>query len=211
MPQLLHLDSSARRDGHSRRLSRAYADAWRAAHPGAGYTYRDLVEDPVPFIDEAWTQLCDFSLSTGVTDPDGLAAGIRTPAQQAAWKVVEPLLTKLLAADVLLLGVPMYNFSVPACLKAWIDQVTFPKARLGARVVVAAARGGTYAPGSPREPVDHQERYLRDFFRGHFGVNDVEFITVELVNSLVDPRLANSRTAYERSWNAALLRAEAVA
>ncbi len=203
MPHLLHIDSSARRDGHSRRLSRAYATAWRAAHPGARYSYRDLAADPVPFIDEAWTQLCDFSLATGITDPDGLAQAVSAPAQKAAWAVVEPLLTELLSADVLLLGVPMYNFSVPASLKAWIDQVTFPRARLRARVVVTAARGGTYAPGTPREPVDHQERYLRDFFRGHFAVEDVQFITVELVNSLVDPRLAEHRPAYEQSWAAA--------
>lgn len=204
MPHLLHLDASARRTGHSRRLSRAYADAWRAANPGGRYTYRDLAARPVPPIDEAWTELCDHALAHGVTEPDQLAAGARTPAQRAAWAVVEPLLTELLSADVLLIGTPMYNFSVPASLKAWIDQVTFPRARLGCRVVVASARGGSYAPGTPREPVDHQERYLRDFFRGHFAVDDVTFVTVELTNSLVDPRLADLRPEHDRSLAAAL-------
>lgn len=204
MPHLLHLDASARPSGHSRRLSRAYADAWRAANPDGRYTYRDLVARPVPPIDEAWTELCDHSLAHGVTEPERLAAAARTPAQRAAWAVVEPLLTELLDADVLLVGTPMYNYSIPASLKAWIDQVTFPRARLGCRVVVTAARGGTYAPGTPREPVDHQERYLRDFFRGHFAVEDVTFVTAELTNSLVDPALADRRQDHERSLSAAL-------
>jgi FMN-dependent NADH-azoreductase len=162
----------------------------------------------VPFIDEAWTEICDHALANGITDPRRLPEGVRTPAQRAAWAVVEPLLTELLSADELLIGVPMYNYGVPACLKAWIDQVTFPRARLDTRVVVAAARGGTYAPGTPREPVEHQERYLRHFFAGHFGVQDVTVIAVELTNALVDPWLEDARPAYQRSYAAAL---EAVA
>jgi FMN-dependent NADH-azoreductase len=207
-PHLLHLDASARRNGHSRTLSARYAEAWRAAHPHGRYTHRDLVAAPVPFIDEAWTEICDHALANGITDPRRLPEGVRTPAQRAAWAVVEPLLTELLSADELLIGVPMYNYGVPACLKAWIDQVTFPRARLDTRVVVAAARGGTYAPGTPREPVEHQERYLRHFFAGHFGVQDVTVIAVELTNALVDPWLEDARPAYQRSYAAAL---EAVA
>jgi FMN-dependent NADH-azoreductase len=204
MPHLLHLDSSARRNGHSRRLSARYAEAWRAAHPGDRYTYRDLARDPVPFIDEAWTEICDYALTQGITDPARLVDGVQTPEQKAAWGVVEPLLEELVSADELLIGVPMYNFGVPASLKAWIDQVTFPRARLDARVIVAGARGGTYAAGSPRESVEHQERYLRDFFAGHFGVEDLTVITVELTNSLVDPRLVAAQPAYRSSYEAAL-------
>ncbi|MER7460619.1 NAD(P)H-dependent oxidoreductase [Micromonospora sp. NPDC126480] len=205
--RLLHLDSAARRQGFSRRLSARYADAWRAAHPDGHYTYRDLVADPVPFIDEAWTQICDTVLAEGLTDPRRLSEAVRTPAQRRAWDVVEPLLVELVDADELLLGVPMYNYSVPASLKAWIDQVTFPRARLTARVVVAAARGGSYLPGAPRAPFDHHERYLRDFLAGHFGINDVTFLTVEMVNALVDPSLADFREFHEASlataWEAA--------
>lgn len=66
--------------------------------------------------------------------------------------------------DVVLITTPMYDFSVPASLKAWIDQVTFPRMSLaGRRFVIASARGGACGPGTPREPYDHQERYLRDF------------------------------------------------
>ncbi|MGW4500803.1 FMN-dependent NADH-azoreductase [Micromonospora sp. NPDC004336] len=200
MTHLLHLDASARRASHSRALGRAFADQWRATLPDGRYTYRDLAADPVPLIGEAWTEICDYALEHGVADPGRLAEGVRTPAQREAWAVVEPLLTELLSADVLLIGTPMYNFSIPASLKLWIDQVTFPRAVLEARVVVAGARGGSYAPGAPREPFDHQERYLRDFFRGHFQVDDVTFVTAEFVNATVDPTLERWRDSYRRSY-----------
>ncbi|GAB3830979.1 NAD(P)H-dependent oxidoreductase [Dactylosporangium cerinum] len=74
-PHLLHLDASARRNGHSRTLSARYAEAWRAAHPDGRYTYRDLVAAPVPFIDEAWTEICDHALANGITDPRRLPEG----------------------------------------------------------------------------------------------------------------------------------------
>ncbi|NUT42815.1 MAG: FMN-dependent NADH-azoreductase, partial [Thermoactinospora sp.] len=109
------------------------------------------------------------------------------------------------AADVVLIGTPMYNFSIPSSLKAWIDQITFPKMSLAGRsFVVTGARGGAYGPGTPREPVDHQERYLRDFFKGHFDVEDVTFVHAELVNALIDPRLAHLRDKHEESLAAAI-------
>ncbi|MER7007284.1 NAD(P)H-dependent oxidoreductase [Dactylosporangium sp. NPDC000555] len=200
MPHLLHLDASARRESHSRALSGSFAAEWRAAHPDGKYTYRDLAAQPVPVIGQAWTEICDYALQHGITDPDRLTEGVRTAAQQAAWAIVEPLLTELVSADVLLIGTPMYNFSIPATLKLWIDQVTFPRASLDVKVVVASARGGTYAPGTPRASVDHQERYLRDFFLGHFQVADVTFVNAELVNSTVDPVLAAKHAAYEQSY-----------
>lgn len=200
MTQLLHLDASARRASHSRTLSKAFADQWRAFHLDGTYTYRDLAADPVPPIDEAWTQICDYVLAHGITDPARLIEGVRTPAQRHAWSIVEPLLTELVSADVLLIGTPMYNYSIPAALKLWIDQVTFPGASLAAKVVVASARGGTYAPGAPREPFDHQERYLRSFFLGHFQVADITVINAELVNSTVDPGLRSRHEDYERSY-----------
>lgn len=203
MAHLLHLDTSARRTSHSRALSALFAERWRAASPAGTYTYRDLAADPVPVIGEAWTELCDYALEHGITDPTRLTEAVRTPAQRAAWAVVEPLLTELVAADVLLIGVPMYNFSIPASLKLWLDQVTFPRASLAATVVVVSARGGSYAPGTPREPVDHQERYLRDFFRGHFQVDDVTVINAEFVNATVDPTLAPWRASYAASFDAA--------
>ncbi|MEV7010883.1 NAD(P)H-dependent oxidoreductase [Streptosporangium sp. NPDC051022] len=204
MSRLLHLDASARRESFSRDLSGIYARAWRAANPGGGYTYRDLAADPVPHIGQAWTELCDHVLAHGITDIGRYREAVRTPAQAEAWAIVEPLLSELESADVVLIGTPMYNYSVPSALKAWIDQVTFPRMRLTGRAfVVAGARGGAYGPGTPREPFDHEERYLRDFFLGHFGVEDVTFVHAELTNALVDPALAGLRGEHERSAAAA--------
>jgi FMN-dependent NADH-azoreductase len=204
VPGLLHLDASARSRSFSRRLGARFADGWRAAHPGAPYVHRDLAADPVPFIDEAWTELCDELLRRRITDPRRYQEVVETPAQRAAWAVVAPLLDELLAADVVLVATPMYNFAVPAALKAWIDQVTFPRMSLaGTRFVVVCARGGTYLPGTPRAAVEHTTTYLRDFFDGHFAVTDVDVVAAELVNSLVDPVLSARRPEHEASVVAA--------
>ncbi|MGY0236475.1 FMN-dependent NADH-azoreductase [Longispora urticae] len=209
MTHLLHLDSSARSRSFSRTLTALYAQAWRAAHPGAAYTYRDLVAGPVPPIGEAWTEICDHLLTHRITDIPRYAEAVTTPARRAAWATVEPLLAELVAADVVLIGAPMYNYSVPAALKAWIDQVTFPRMDLSGRAfVVASARGGSYQPGTPKEPFDHQERYLRDFFAGHYGVTDVTFVTTELTNARVDPVLDDLRERQDASHRAAVARVE---
>ncbi|MCP9621495.1 FMN-dependent NADH-azoreductase [Nocardia otitidiscaviarum] len=205
MPALLHLDASARRTAISRELGAAFADAWRAEHPDGDYRYRDLAAEPVPFIGEGWTELCDRVLAHGNTDLDRLAELAETPAQRAAWAIVEPLLAEVRAADVVLIGTPMYNYSIPASLKAWLDQITFPRMSLAPRrFVVATARGGAYSPGAPKERFDYQERYLRDFFAGHFAVEDAVFITAELANSRQDPALAHLRDKHDASYAAAL-------
>ncbi|MFI7639001.1 FMN-dependent NADH-azoreductase [Nonomuraea sp. NPDC049400] len=202
---LLHLDASARRASFSRRLSSLYAETWRTARPRAGYVYRDLAAQPVPHIGEAWTELCDHILEHEITDISRYREAVRTPAQRQAWAVVEPLLEEVVAAEVILIGTPMYNYSIPSSLKAWLDQITFPKMSLAGRsFVVTSARGGAYGPGTPREPYDHQERYLRDFFKGHFQVEDVTFIHAELVNARLDPALAHLRDRHEESLAAAL-------
>ncbi len=200
MPHLLHLDSSARRSSFSRELSARYAAAWTGTR-----TYRDLAARPVPVIGEAWTEICDALLAAGITDPAHYADVVTTPDRRRAWAVVEPLLAELLEADVVLIGAPMYNFSIPAALKAWIDQVTFPRMSLrGKEFVIAGARGGTYAPGTPRAPFDHHERYLRDFIAGHYDVDDVRFVTAELTNALVDPHLVAREGERVASREAAL-------
>lgn len=204
---LLHLDASARTTSFSRDLSARYATAWRTAHPDGAYRYRDLAADPPPVITEAWTEICDQLMAAGIAEIHRYPEAVRTPAQAEAWAVVEPLLGELVAADTVLIGTPMYNYAVPAALKLWIDQVTFPRMALaGRRFVVAGARGGAYGPGTPKAPYDHHERYLRDFFAGHFGVEDVDFVNAELTNSLVDPLLANRRSDQRASYDAAVAR-----
>ncbi|GHE92466.1 hypothetical protein GCM10017786_26410 [Amycolatopsis deserti] len=200
MTTLLHVDSSARRDSFSRRLGQAFAGAWRDAAPDGRYIHRDLAAAPVRPIGQAWTEICDNLLRDGITEIGRYPEAVRTPAQEAAWAVVAPLLDEVVTADVVLIGAPMYNFSIPAALKAWLDQITFPRMSLrGKRFVVVGARGGSYAPGTPRAPFDHHERYLRDFFSGHFGVDDPVFVNAELVNSTVDPHLRHLRDRHEES------------
>ncbi|MGW0635696.1 FMN-dependent NADH-azoreductase [Nocardia salmonicida] len=204
MTHLLHLDASARANSLSRELGREFVQAWRDAEPGGTYTYRDLAAEPTPFIDAGWTELCDAVLAAEVTDLDRLAELAVTPAARAAWRVVEPLLAQVLAADVILIGTPMYNYSIPASLKAWLDQVTFPRMSLGQRrFVVVTARGGAYSPGAPKAAFDYQERFLRDFFAGHFAVTDTVFVNAELANAVQDPNLAHLRDAHEASLAAA--------
>jgi FMN-dependent NADH-azoreductase len=172
---LLHLDSSARRTSFSRELSARYAAAWDGTR-----TYRDLAADPVPVIGEAWTEICDALLTASITDPARYA-------------------------DVVLIGAPMYNVSIPAALKTWIDQVTFPRMSLrGKAFVIAGARGGTYAPGTPRAPFDHHEAYLPDVIAGHYDVGDVRFVHAELTNALADPHLAARDGERAASLEAAL-------
>ena len=204
---LLHLDSSPRAQSFSRVLSQAFAAAWTGSR-----SYRDLAHNPAPPIDEAWTELCDYVLEHQITDIRRYGEAVRTDGQRRAWAITEPLLAELTAADVVLIGAPMYNFSLPSGLKAWIDQVTFPKMSLAGRTfVVTGARGGAYGPGTPREPYDHHERYLRNFFEGHFAVTDVHFIHVELVNSRLDPALADRRDQHEASYARAIDRARSLA
>ncbi|MFB6894628.1 FMN-dependent NADH-azoreductase [Kitasatospora sp. NPDC056327] len=206
MSHLLHLDSSARTDSVTRRLGAAFAGAWAAG--GGEVTHRDLAADPVPPIREGWTTICDTLLREGITDIARYAEAVRTEREREAWAVVRPLLGELVAADAVLIGAPMYNFGVPAALKAWIDQVTFPRMVLAPRrFVVVAAHGGAYGPGTPREPYDHAGRYLSDFVRGHYAVEDTEVIAAELVNSLVDPALAGRTGLHRESLAEALRRA----
>jgi FMN-dependent NADH-azoreductase len=204
---LLHLTASARRASHSSRIADAFAKAWRAAVPNGAYTHRDLTDSAIPPIREGWTTICDTLLREGITETSRYREAVRTPPEHEAWRIIEPLLAELVAADVVLIASPMYNFGVPAALKAWIDQVTFPKMNLAPRrFVIAYARGGSYVPGAPREPYEYQVRYLRDFFAGHYAIpdTDVHVIGAELTNSLVDPTLAERRPQHEASLAAAL-------
>ncbi|NUS94548.1 MAG: FMN-dependent NADH-azoreductase [Nocardia sp.] len=205
MATLLHLNASARRRSISRHVGDAFAESWRGAHPDGTYVERDLAADPVPHIGEAWTELCDYMLANGITDIDRYPEAVRTSDQAAAWSIVEPLLAELVAADVVLIATPMYNYSIPSALKAWLDQVTFPRISLtGRRLVVATSRGGAYSPGSAKAEFDYQERYLRDFFAGHFAVRDTTFIAAELANSRIDPHLAHLRPEHDDLLAAAL-------
>ncbi|GLF95494.1 FMN-dependent NADH-azoreductase [Streptomyces yaizuensis] len=211
MAQLLHLDASARSDSFSRQLGVAFADHWKAAHPDGAYTYRDLVADPVRPIDEARVKLSTQSSLNGVKDLAAMDEVAATAGLADAWAATRPLIEDLLAADVLVIGTPMYNFSVPGALKTWMDRVTLPWLPLaGKSAVILSARGGAYGPGTPREQFDFQEPFLRAYFAA-LGVEDLEFVHTELTHAPVMPFLAQFRDAHEASRSAALDRVKTLA
>ncbi|MEV8635537.1 NAD(P)H-dependent oxidoreductase [Streptosporangium sp. NPDC051023] len=216
MTSLLHLDSSADRPGDSvsRRLTALFADTWRELYGTAGYRYRDLAADPVPFPAPAYCVLGRRVERQGLVPPGEVAGLVGDADEKREWELTLPLVTELLAADTVLVGVPMYNFSIPAALKAWIDRVTFPGAFTdhetgesllrGTRVVVVTARGGAYGPGTPREAFDFQEPYLRTYF-GNLGVAEENLCFVHAEMTMADrlPELARFQEMAAKSLTTA--------
>lgn len=181
---LLHIDSSALGAASaSRELSAAIVDRWLTAQPAVAVTYRDLDADPLPHL---------TGRSLAKSDANEVAAAERA-------------LNDFLAADVLVIGAPMYNFSIPSTLKAWIDRIavagkTFrytengPQGLAGGKhVVIASSRGSSYGDDSP---ADFQEAYLRQVF-AFLGVRSVEFVRAEGLNTQVRPREATLAAAKE--------------
>ncbi len=172
---ILQVNASARRDGSvSTLLAGELVAALRERHPGATLRLRDLATTPHPALDEATLQ----ALFT--PEPQ------RTPQQAARVALDDALIAELQAADVLVLGVPMYNLGVPAGLKHWIDaiaraRVTFRYTEKGAegllqgkQVYLVLARGGVYRD----TPADTQLPYLRSVL-GFLGMTDVEPVYAE--------------------------------
>ncbi len=214
MATLLHLDSSPRVGSVSRQISGEFAEAWRKANPDGSYIYRDLAAGPVPHVDHAQIEVMHRLEKEGVRDLAAARDAATTPEEQASWAITWPLIEELLAADTILLGVPMYNFSVPSTFKAWFDRVliapliadpaTGEGPLSGKKVVVASARGGAYGPGTPRHDSDHQEPYLRAAL-GMVGLaTDLTFLHAELTKSAHVPRLAQFQEVAAASYQKAL-------
>lgn len=161
--KLLHIDSGITGAASvSRQISAEIVEALKSADPTLEIVRRDLEAHPLPHLDGA--------------DLSGLTEG-------------DPL-TEFLGADIVVVGAPMYNFGIPSQLKAWFDRVlvagkTFrytqegPEGLAGGkRVIIASARGGNYADGSPTAALDFHEPYMRTLFR-FVGISDVEVIRAE--------------------------------
>jgi FMN-dependent NADH-azoreductase len=175
MKTLLQLNSSLySAKGQSSQLSDRLVAGWRAANPGGAVITRDLATDPVPHLTEE-------RFAAFLAKP-----AERTESQQAIVNYSDGLVAELDAADVIVLGLPLYNFGVPSTLKAYFDHVaragvTFrytdkgPLGLLtGKKVYVTAARGGLYAG----TPLDTQTTYIRTFL-GFLGMTDIEFVYAE--------------------------------
>jgi FMN-dependent NADH-azoreductase len=174
---ILHIDTSASDSAasHTRRLSSQLVERLKTADPGATIVYRDLVANQLPHVDmtirHAWT-----AENTG--DPKLAETMSRSKA----------LVDELKAADVVVVGSPMYNFTVPSTLKAWVDHVaiagqTFsytpegPRGLLSGKVYLVLSSGGVYSQG-PFAAYDHLSTYLTAIFN-FLGILDVEVIRAE--------------------------------
>jgi FMN-dependent NADH-azoreductase len=175
--KLLHLDSSVLGPHSvSRQVSAAIVARLLQATPGLDVSYRDLTATPLGHLTGS-----HLAASQGAPAEaslrDDLAAG-------------QAVLNEFLAADIVVLGAPMYNFTIPSQLKAWIDRIlvagkTFKYDAQGVqglagnkRVIVAISRGGFYSAGTPAAVGEHLETYLRWVF-GFIGVTNLEFISAD--------------------------------
>jgi FMN-dependent NADH-azoreductase len=181
MSTLLHIDSSARYTGSlTRQLSAAYVEQWQAKNAGGKVVQRDLASHILPHITEAM-------IGAYFTPADQ-----RSAEQQAIIAESDKLVDELIAADTLVIGVPMYNFAPPSAFKAWVDHIsrvgrTFsygangPAGLLtGKRAIVILSSGGVYSEG-PAQPLDFNGTYIRSVL-GFLGITDVELITAEGVS-----------------------------
>jgi FMN-dependent NADH-azoreductase len=176
MPTLLHLDVSPRGDfSISRQLSRAAVAAWKTRYPGGKIIERDLTRTEMTFVDLDW-------IMGAFSPPDQL-----TDDHKRALAISDALIAELLEADEIIIGTPMYNFGVPAVLKAWIDHVvragkTFQYGASGPeglakgrKVLVTIASGGVYDKASGMESYNYVTPYLR-LILGFIGLTDVTFV-----------------------------------
>lgn len=194
---ILHIDSSIQGElSVSRKISKAVVSRLKEISPKSPVIYRDLATDPLP------------QISPQVIAATHAVDGATHAVSEAS--ALTEALDQVLGADVIVIGAPMYNFSIPTQLKTWLDAIAVPgktfsygpegvRGLLGEkRVVVASARGGFYGPDSPAASAEHHETYLRAFF-GFLGVTRFEVIRAEGVR--IAPEIA------ERAIEAALTQA----
>lgn len=176
--QILQIISSAQgANSYSTRLSQGIIDKLLAAHPGSTVVVRDLAQHPFPHLEEA-------HLQAYFTPAEG-----RSSAQQQAVRHSDEAIAEVMAADVLVIGSPFYNFSITSSLKSWLDHltragITFrytpagPEGLItGKKVYVAISSGGIYSEG-PQQPYDFAAPYLR-WMLGFLGMRDVTVARAE--------------------------------
>lgn len=182
-PTLLHLDASPRgARSQSRKLGQEFLAAWHAAHPAGRLVVRDIGREPPPFLTEAWVE--------GAFAP----ADQHSPAAREAIAVSNRYVDELLAADQLVITTPIYNLSLPAALKAWIDQVVragrtfalapgggFAGLATGKRALIIVASGSDFRPNTPGGAYNFLEPYLRAVL-GFIGIADVQFVYAHSLN-----------------------------
>lgn len=211
MPKVLHIDSSARAGGseqqrhgsHTRRLSARFIARWREARPRDEVMYRDVGQAPPAPVTGRW-------IHAAFTAP-----GAREPWMNDVLAESDALVDELLAADLIVAGVPMYNFNVPAQFKAYIDNIvrvgrTFGFDRMrpgepywpllaesGKKLVLLTSRGDFgYGRGERLEHMNHVEPSIRTAY-GYMGITDMESVAIEY-DEFADERLKTSIVTAER-------------
>jgi FMN-dependent NADH-azoreductase len=194
--KLLQIDASPRQDSVSRQLTSLFAANWKQQVPGGQVAHRDLANSPLGLVTDDW-------IAGAFSNPEQHTSGHR-----AALEYSDKLIAELQAADVVVIGDPMHNFTISTRLKAWLDQVvrfgkTFsygesgPKGLVsGKKVYVLTSRGGAYPAGTPYAQFDFQEPYLRHIL-GFIGLTDVTFIHAEN-QAKPDPAAAAKAAAIQR-------------
>ncbi|WP_433788648.1 FMN-dependent NADH-azoreductase [Actinoplanes sp. CA-252034] len=201
MATLLHLDSSIFPGGasSSRAVTDLFRRTWQEQHPEATVIYRDLNAHPVPHI----TAEAHSAAFTAAQD--------RTSEQSAALAARIRLIEELEQADAVLIGAPMYNYSIPSTLKAWLDNVIMVGRTAGTEnsklrgkpVTIAASRGGSYAPGTPRAGFEYVQSYLTAVLAETLGMR-LDVIVAELTMAPINPAMAELVPLFEASRDQAL-------
>jgi FMN-dependent NADH-azoreductase len=198
--KLLHLDSSILGDhSASRQLSRSVVQAWQATHADTQVVYRDLASDALGHFSSA-------TLAAAGTPVEG-----RDAAQTLEVEGNEATLQEFLSSDVVVIGAPMYNFTIPSQLKAWIDRITVAGRTFrytetgpeglckGKKVIIVSTAGGLHV-GQPTS-VGHED-LLKVLF-GFIGVTDLQFVFAHGLAYGDEPR-ANALTAAQKQIDEAL-------
>ena len=173
MKTLLAIEVSPRFDhSTSRKLTSLFVDTWRNAHPGGNIIVRDLMKTHLPFVDLPW-------IGGAYTPP-----AQHSPESAGAIRISNDLIAELKAADQIVIGTPMFNFSIPAVLKAYIDHIVRVGVTVsannvglltGKKATIILATGGDFSPGSQVEGYNQASGYLRQVL-AWIGITDVEII-----------------------------------
>ena len=173
MPSLLAIESSPRGDySVSRKLTSKFIEDWKAQHSGGSVVVRDLVKTTLPFVDLPWIM--------GAYTP----AEQHSPEVKQAIAISNELVAELMAADHIVLGTSMYNFSIPGIVKTYIDHIvrvgvtvtpTYEGLVKGKKLTVILASGGVYTPGAHAEGYNVATSYLKQIF-GFIGIKDVNVV-----------------------------------
>lgn len=202
MTKLLVIETSPRGDySISRNMTRRFVADWRAAHPGGEMVNRDLMETHLPFVTAPWLQAY-------FTSPEQ-----HSPEMKEALRLSDELVGELLASDHIVVATPVYNFNIPAALKAWVDHIVRKGMTLGfdgkglvtgKKATVLLASGGVYTKGAPIRDRDIATQYLR-LILNVIGITDVTVVAgggakaVDMGEQTMDGFIAGVEPEIERA------------